>query len=115
MPTHTESPRIRRTAVMFAAMCVVGAGSVFAVQAYRAESATAVARTDAATIAQGQQIFRFDTFGDEVVWTDKLQMHRVVESSVDPVTALAVGLKVDADALPPASSAPSISPVPLPR
>jgi mono/diheme cytochrome c family protein len=101
MPTHTESPRIRRAAVMFAAMCVVGAGSVFAVQAYRAESATAVARTDAATIAQGQQIFRFDTFGDEVVWTGKLQMHQVVESSVDPVTALAVGLKVDADALPP--------------
>ena len=28
-------------------------------------------------------------------------MHEVVESTVDPTTALAVGLKVDADALPP--------------
>ena len=101
MPTHTEPTGIRRAAVMFAAMSVVGAGSVFAVQAYRAGDSMAAPKADAATVAQGQQIFRFDTFGDEVLWTDKLRMHQVVESSVDPVTALAVGLKVDADALPP--------------
>ena len=101
MPTHIEPTRIRRTAVMFAAMFVVGAGSVFAVQAYRAGGSMVAPTADAATVAEGQQIFRFDTFGDEVLWTDKLQMHQVVESSVDPVTALAVGLKVDADVLPP--------------
>ena len=54
----------------------------------------------AALIAEGQKIFRFDTFGDEQVWTDKLRLHEVVEKSVDPTTALKVGLKVDAEALP---------------
>lgn len=54
-----------------------------------------------AQVAQGQEIFRFDTYGDERLWTDQLRMHQVVESSVDPITALGVGLKVDADALPP--------------
>ncbi len=52
-------------------------------------------------LAEGQRIFRFDTFGDEKFWTDTLHMHEVVEQSVDPTTALAVGLKVDADVLPP--------------
>ena len=52
-------------------------------------------------INQGQQIFRFDTFGDEQLWTDTLRMHEVIQSSVSPATALAVGLKVDATALPP--------------
>src|SRR5262245_29057073 len=51
--------------------------------------------------SDGQRIFRFDTFGDEQLWTDKLRLHEVVEKSVDPSTALSVGLKVDADALPP--------------
>jgi hypothetical protein len=49
---------------------------------------------------QGQQIFRFDTFGDEQLWTDTLRMHEVIQSSVSPATALGVGLKVDATALP---------------
>lgn len=48
----------------------------------------------------GRQIFRFDTFGDEQLWTDVLRMHEVV-ATLDPTTALSVGLKVDADALPP--------------
>src|SRR4051812_17311428 len=47
----------------------------------------------------GQAIFRFDTFGDEQLWTDVLRMHEVLPS-VDPAKALAVGLKVDVDALP---------------
>jgi mono/diheme cytochrome c family protein len=50
---------------------------------------------------QGQQIFRFDTFGDEQLWTDTLRLHEVIQSSVSPATALAVGLKVDRTALPP--------------
>ncbi len=55
--------------------------------------------TDAAVLAQGKQTFRFDTFGDETKWTDALHMEQVV-STVDPTTALTVGLKVDAEALP---------------
>src|SRR4030095_7587190 len=61
----------------------------------------AAEQTSGAPVAEGQKIFRCDTFGDEQVWTDKLRLHEVVEKSVDPTTALKVGLKVDADALPP--------------
>lgn len=57
---------------------------------------------------EGRQIFRYDTFGDEAWWGDALQLHRAIEGSkhggigpgVSPKTALAVGLKVDMDALP---------------
>ena len=52
-------------------------------------------------IADGGQVFRHDTFGSERFWTDTLRMHEVIQSGVSPKTALAVGLKVDADALPP--------------
>ena len=58
------------------------------------------AMPDARLLAEGQAVFRFDTFGDESQWTDTLRMHEVIRSAVDPTTALAVGLKVDADALP---------------
>jgi hypothetical protein len=57
---------------------------------------------------RGKEIFRFDTFGDEVFWGDALQLHRAIEGEalggvgpgVSPKTALAVGLKVDSEALP---------------
>ncbi len=48
----------------------------------------------------GQAVFRSETFGDEQLWTDQLRMHEVIESAVSPLTALSVGLKVDADVLP---------------
>src|SRR5688572_9267869 len=48
---------------------------------------------------RGQAIFRYDTFGDEQLWTDVLRMHEVI-ATVPPTTALAVGLKVDVGALP---------------
>jgi len=57
---------------------------------------------------EGKQTFRFDTFGDEAFWSGALQLHRAlagenfggVGPGVSPKTALAVGLKVDSDALP---------------
>lgn len=60
-------------------------------------------------VRDGRQIFRFDTFGDETFWGDTLQLHQAIQgqtfggvgSGVSPRTALAVGLKVDVDALPP--------------
>jgi mono/diheme cytochrome c family protein len=55
---------------------------------------------DPALVAQGKDIFRFSTFGDETFWTDTLHMNTVIQSAVDPTTALTVGLKVDAAALP---------------
>ena len=59
-------------------------------------------------VLQGEQIFRFDTFGDEAFWGDTLKLHQAIEGAklggigpgVSPKTALAVGLKVDLDALP---------------
>ena len=54
---------------------------------------------DATARREGQAIFRFDTFGDEQLWTDVLRMHEVIPT-VNPATALAVGLKVDVEALP---------------
>jgi cytochrome c2 len=57
---------------------------------------------------EGQETFRFDTFGDEAFWGDTLKLHQAIEGAklggvgpgVSPATALAVGLKVDVDALP---------------
>jgi mono/diheme cytochrome c family protein len=57
-------------------------------------------RLDPALVAEGKEIFRFDTFGDEKYWTDTLRMHEVIAGGVSPRTALGVGLKVDVDALP---------------
>ena len=60
-------------------------------------------------IKEGRQTFRFDTFGDEEFWGDALKLHHAIAGQnlggvgpgVSPKTALAVGLKVDMDALPP--------------
>jgi mono/diheme cytochrome c family protein len=53
------------------------------------------------THRNGQAIFRFDTFGDEQLWTNVLRLHEPL-ATVDPATALAIGLKVDVEALTPA-------------
>lgn len=55
---------------------------------------------DAALVNQGMDVFRYETFGDETTWTDVLKMNQVIEAAVDPTTALSVGLKVDASAIP---------------
>ena len=47
----------------------------------------------------GQDIFRFDTFGDEQLWTNTLHLEQAI-ATVPPSTALAVGLKIDSSALP---------------
>src|SRR3984893_1260001 len=59
-------------------------------------------------IKEGQQTFRFDTFGSEAFWGDALQLHKAIAGEknggvgggVSPKTALSVGLKVDSNALP---------------
>jgi hypothetical protein len=60
-----------------------------------------IASTRNEPVSDGRAIFRFDTFGDEQLWTDTLRLHEVIQSSVSPTAALSVGLKVDATALPP--------------
>ena len=59
-------------------------------------------------VDRGRNTFRFDTFGDEDFWGGTLQLHQAIKGQklggigpgVSPATALAVGLKVDEDALP---------------
>ena len=61
-----------------------------------------------ALAAAGKQVFRYDTFGDQAFWSGSLGLDRAIEGSanggvgggVSPKTALALGLKVDVDALP---------------
>ena len=98
-PVNRDTQRIGlalgRTALLCAAVATIGSMSMGSVHAQRAANAPPK------QAAAGKDIFRFDTFGDEQKWTDQLQLHTVVETAVDPITALGVGLKVDADALPP--------------
>jgi len=49
-------------------------------------------------IQRGKNVFRFNTFGDQAFWTDGLGLDQLV-AAVSPNTALALGLKIDADAL----------------
>ncbi len=64
--------------------------------------------TDAALVSQGKQTFRLNTFGDQSFWGGTLQLHKSIEGAahggvgpgLSPKTALALGLKVDVNALP---------------
>lgn len=75
---------------------------------FAAANIQARASQSADLIAEGKQIFRFDTFGDEDFWGGQLQLHKAIEGAqfggvgpgVSPKIALAVGLKVDVQALP---------------
>ncbi|MEN3338924.1 MAG: hypothetical protein V7647_2600 [Acidobacteriota bacterium] len=61
-----------------------------------------------ALFEQGKQIFRFDTFGDEAFWGDTLRLHQAIAGAANggvgpglsPAQALALGLKVDVNAVP---------------
>ncbi len=61
-----------------------------------------------AMLEEGQDIFRFDTFGDQAFWGDTLRLHEAIAGSANggvgpglaPQSALELGLKVDVDALP---------------
>jgi hypothetical protein len=82
---------------------------LLAVTLFAIASMRAAASKDVNLIAEGQRIFRYDTFGDEDFWGGELRLHEAIEGEqfggvgpgVSPETALAVGLKVDVDALPP--------------
>src|SRR5687768_16538951 len=98
---RTRQPGVRAGFLMF----VVAAGAI-GLSCTRSASVTTSRPTgfdsdgDVVNIGEGRRVFRFDTFGDEQFWTDTARMHEVVQKSVSPRTALSVGLKVDADAIP---------------
>src|SRR5688572_15621012 len=89
-------------------MRLIGAASLIFVGAIAVALSGLVSPTQAQQ-HDGQAIFRFDTFGDEQLWTDVLRMHEVI-ATVPPTTALAVGLKIDVDALPDAVKAALLTP-----
>ncbi|HET7872841.1 MAG TPA: hypothetical protein VFL42_10050 [Terriglobales bacterium] len=94
------------------AVAVLFVFTLYSQQKHKAPASFAAAVHDNSEngFEQGRQIFRFDTFGDEDFWGGTLGLHKAIEGvkfggvgpGVSPATALAVGLKVDQDALPPA-------------
>ncbi len=107
---HMTDPPKRKTHVGVATLAVVVSTAVTALTGCgttkpgsEGTSPAAAAEPQAkqeSSAAEGQRVFRFDTFADEQLWTDTLRLNEVVEKNVDPTTALKVGLKVDADVLP---------------
>jgi len=73
------------------------------------EEKASAAKKNKSLVAEGKEIFRFDTFGDEDFWSGVLHLDKAIAGAanggfgtgVSPRTALGVGLKVDAAALPP--------------
>ncbi len=69
---------------------------------------SAVVQNATALILEGQNVFRNDTLGSEAFWGETLRVHETLAGDalggigpgISPATALAVGLKVDVDALP---------------
>jgi hypothetical protein len=111
-----SKPTIRAVYVLLA-LCILVFGAGFAELkagvCNRADDAVSdfdafICRDVIDSLSQGRQIFRYDTFGDEQFWGGSLQLHEAIKGEalggvgpgVSPNTALAVGLKVDVDALP---------------
>ena len=96
------------TAVFLAAMGVISLSASRKLHAQTPQQGDPIADNAKAMLDQGRKIFRFDTFGDEAFWGTTLKLHQAIAGAkqggvgpgISPKTALAVGLKVDADALP---------------
>jgi hypothetical protein len=90
--------------VLFVSLGAVGSGVKDRDQTFD----EVVKRNAEKMLEEGRRIFRFDTFGDEAFWGGALKLHQAIAGErnggvgpgVSPATALAVGLKVDAEALP---------------
>jgi hypothetical protein len=109
-----EDPMKRRTKITAAIGTIIGGAGVSAVVIASAATPAqksvdvANARHAQAMLDEGKKTFRYDTFGSEAFWGDALELHKAVAGEknggigpgVSPKTALSVGLKVDADALP---------------
>jgi hypothetical protein len=112
MPRSSRLPKAVRTGGLMA-VCALAGGALFNVSAVSQTSRPvakppAPAANASALVRQGKQIFRFDDFGDDAFWSGALGLDKAIAGSshggvgpgVSPKTALSVGLKVDADALP---------------
>src|SRR3954449_5917228 len=92
---------------------VIFNGAVSAMSSGKTAKIDPTQRRANSLISEGRTVFRFETFGDEAVWGGVLGLHKAIEGSklggvgagISPKQALAVGLKVDAAAIPPATAA----------
>jgi|SRR5262245_9817721 len=106
---------MRHSVSVFALLGAIGLGGGAIIAFAAGPSAPSATSFDAeiashtqAMLSDGKKIFRYDTFGSEAFWGDALQLHKAILGAknggvgpgVSPKTALSVGLKVDADALP---------------
>jgi len=91
------------------AMTLTGVASAPQASARTGGSAAGQNQGNSATlVSQGQQTFRFDTFGDEAFWGGTLHLNQAIAGAnnggvgpgLSPKAALALGLKVDVNALP---------------
>src|SRR6185369_9053427 len=88
-----------------ALFCIIGSRDAFAAEEADSHSAE---RNALRKVTEGRRIFRYETFGDQAFWGDALRLHHAIAGTnlggvgpgVSPGTALAVGLKVDVEALP---------------
>jgi hypothetical protein len=97
-----------RTFTLAGVACLSSAAVLYAASPTRKGFDADIARHAQTMLDEGRKIFRYDTFGSEAFWGDQLQLHKAIAGEkyggigpgVSPKTALSVGLKVDADALP---------------
>jgi len=93
--------------VLFIASMLVS-GAVRAISSRAASGPDLTGANANRLVAQGRNVFRFDTFGDQAVWGGVLGLHKSIEGAkhggvgagISPKQALALGLKVDANAIP---------------
>jgi hypothetical protein len=111
MPRSSRLRKAVRTGALMGA-CALAGGALFNVSAQsrtekNAQPANAT-QHGKDLVSEGRRIFRFDDFGDDAFWSGALQLDKAVAGAknggvgpgVSPKTALSVGLKVDANALP---------------
>lgn len=87
---------------------LVGLGLVAVIVQVSAQEADPATENAMRMLEEGQQTFRYDTFGDEVFWGDTLRLHEAIAGEANggvgpgltPSMALELGLKVDMNALP---------------
>jgi hypothetical protein len=109
---------IKKLIVSLLAVCAVAAlillvgvvfnGTVSAVANTHTAQADPTQQRANRLVAQGRRVFRFNTFGDQAVWGGVLGLNKAIEGSkfggvgggISPKTALSLGLKVDATAIP---------------
>jgi hypothetical protein len=109
-----ENTMSKLTLTLSAAFAVLLLASATGCSRTRADSSSDAAiggdesRSPVKLVKEGRDTFRNDTFGDQQFWGGALRLHEAIEGAanggvgggVSPATALAVGLKVDVDALP---------------